>query len=148
LLLAAFGISSGFYDNSQSINTSSNYQKAMQTIDASEYAARFSTRSELTVKDHNYITADSWIKLSFMDGYNYPFSRGYFKRYEDTTKPREMCTLWMISQPNTPEGQKCFADLGVSFVMVNPAFDGAQFQKSDSFSKIYSGKEIDIYYLK
>lgn len=146
LLIVTFSISSGFYDNSQSINVSSNYQKAMQTIDASEYAARFSTRSELTVKDHNYITADSWIKLSFMDGYNYPFSRGYFKRYEDETKPREMCTLWMISQPNTPEGQKCLSDLGVSFVMVNPAFDSAQFQKSGEFWQVYSGKEINIYY--
>lgn len=145
-LLLAFSFSNGFYDNSQSINTSSNYQKAMQTIDASQYAAKNSTKSELTVKDHNYITADSWIKLSFMNGYNYPFSRGYFKRYEDTTKPREMCTLWMISEPNTTNGQKCFDDLGVNLVMVNPAFDSAQFQKSNEFWQVYSGKEINIYY--
>jgi asparagine N-glycosylation enzyme membrane subunit Stt3 len=145
-ILFAFMLASGFYDNSQSINTESNYQKAMQTKNASEYAAKYSTESELTVKDHNYLTADSWIKISFMGDYNYPFSRGYFKRYEDTTKPREMCTLWMISEPNTSNGQKCSNDLGVNFVMVNPAFDSAQFQKSEEFWQVYSGKEINIYY--
>ncbi len=145
-MLFAFMLASGFYDNSQSINTESNYQKAMQTKNASEYAAKYSTKSELTVKDHNYLTADSWIKLSFMGDYNYPFSRGYFKRYEDATKPREMCTLWMISEPNTSNGQKCLNDLGVNFVMVNPAFDSTQFQKSEEFWQVYSGKEINIYY--
>lgn len=145
-MLFAFMLASGFYDNSQSINIESNYQKAMQTKNASEYAAKYSTKSKLTVKDHNYLTADSWIKLSFMGDYNYPFSRGYFKRYEDATKPREMCTLWMISEPNTSNGQKCLNDLGVNFVMVNPAFDSAQFQKSEEFWQVYSGKEINIYY--
>lgn len=145
-MLFAFMLASGFHDNSQSINTESNYQKAMQTKNASEYAARYSTKSELTIKDHNYLTADSWIKLSFMGDYNYPFSRGYFKRYEDATKPREMCTLWMISKPNTSNGQKCLNDLGVNFVMVNPKFDSAQFQKSEEFWQVYSGKEINIYY--
>jgi len=146
LLLVSFALANGFYDNSQSIKAQSSYQKAMQTINASDYAAKNSSEKELVVKDHNYITADSWIKLSFMEGYNYPFSRGYFKRYEDTTNPREMCTLWMISEPNTANGQKCFNDLGVNFAMANPAFDSAQFQKSEGFWQVYSGKEINIYY--
>ena len=146
LLLVSFALANGFYDNSQSIKAQSSYQKAMQTINASDYAAKNSSEKELVVKDHNYITADSWIKLSFMEGYNYPFSRGYFKRYEDATNPREMCTLWMISEPNTANGQKCFNDLGVNFAMANPAFDSAQFQKSEGFWQVYSGKEINIYY--
>ncbi len=145
-MIIAFMLSSGLYDNSQSINTESNYQKAMQTMNASEYAAKYSNESELTVKDHNYLTADSWIKLSFMGDYNYPFSRGYFKRYEDETKPREMCTLWMISEPNTANGQKCLNEMGVNFIMINPTFDSAQFQKSEEFWQVYSGDEINIYY--
>lgn len=145
-MLCIFALTNGFYDNSQSLKTQSEYQKAIQTIHASDYLGKNASQKDLVVKDHNYISTDSWMKLSFMNGYNYPFSRGYFKRYEDETKPREMCTLWMISTPNTSEGQKCFNDLGVDFVMVNPQFDSAQFQKSNEFWQVYSGKEINIYY--
>lgn len=145
-LLLAFFLSDGFRDNSQSLNAETNFQKAMQTFDASGYLGKNTTDRDKVVKDHNYLTADSWIKLSFMDGYNYPFSRGFFKRYEDATKPREMCTLWMISEPNTEKGQKCFNDLGVNFVMINPAFDSTQFRKSEEFWQVYSGSEIGIYY--
>lgn len=145
-MLCVFALANGFYDNSQSLSNGTNVQKAMQTFDASAYLGEKTDSSDKVVKDHNYLTADSWIKLSFMDGYNYPFSRGYFKRYEDVTKPREMCTLWMISTPNTAEGQKCFEDLGVNFVVVNPNFDSAQFQKSEDFWQVYSGSEINIYY--
>ena len=148
IILATFFLTNGFYDNSQSLKAQSEYQKAIQTINASDYLGKVSSKSDLVVKDHNYISTDSWMKLSFMNGYNYPFSRGYFKRYEDETKPREMCTLSMISTPNTSEGQKCFSDLGVDFVMVNPRFDSAQFQKSNEFWQVYSGKEINIYYRK
>lgn len=148
LLLFAFLFTSGFYDNSQSINTQSNSEKAVQTFSASEYLASKTNSDDKVLKDHNYITADSWIKLYFNRDYNFPFSRGYFKRYEDVTKPREMCTLRMISEPNTPEGQKCFNDLGVNFLMVNRQFDSAQFQKSDRFWQIYSGENITIYYRK
>lgn len=147
-MLFAFLFTSGFYDNSQSINTQSNFEKAVQTFSASEYLASKTNSDDKVLKDHNYITADSWIKLYFNRDYNFPFSRGYFKRYEDATKPREMCTLWMISEPNTPEGQKCFNDLGVNFLMVNRQFDSAQFQKSERFWQIYSGNEINVYYRK
>lgn len=143
-----FMLTSGFYDNSQSLNSISNYQKAMQTFAASKYLSERVSNKDSVVKDHNYLTADTWMKLYFTRDYNFPFSRGYFKRYEDTTKPREMCTLWMISIPNTQEGQKCFNDLGVNFMMVNPQFDSAQFQKSNEFWQVYSGEEINIYYRK
>lgn len=148
MMLAAFIISSGFYDNSQSINTQSNFEKAVQTFSASKYLASKVNADDKILKDHNYLTADSWIKIYFNRDYNFPFSRGYFKRYEDVTKPREMCTLWMISEPNTLNGQKCLNDLGVNFVMVNPQFDSAQFEKSNDFWKIYSGEEVNIYYRK
>lgn len=147
LMLIAFILTNAFSDNSSSLNVSSNNSEAVQTFDASSYLAKASSSADIIVKDHNYITADSWIKLYFARAYNFPFSRGYFKRYEDVKK-REMCTLWMISTPNMPNGQKCFNDLGVNFVMVNPRFDSAQFRKSPEFWQVYSGKNIAIYYRK
>jgi hypothetical protein len=145
-LIAIFLLSSGFYDNSQSLSAGTNFQRASQTFDASKYLSEKVSEKDSAVKDHNYLVADSWIKLYFMGDYNYPFSRGYLKRYEDATKPREMCTLWMISEPNTDKGQKCFNDLGINFVMINPQFDSAQFQKSSDFWQVYNGTEISIYY--
>ena len=147
-ILCAFMLTSGLYDNSQSINTNSNYPRAMQTFNASEYLSEKVSDQDSIVKDHNYLVADTWMKIYFTRDYNFPFSRGYFKRYEDATKPREMCTLWMISSPNTPEGQKCFNNLGIDFAIVNPQFDSAQFQKSEEFWQVYSGKEIGVYYRK
>lgn len=147
LILIVFILTNAFSDNSGSLNASNNNQEAAQTFDASQYLAKATDKTDLIVKDHNYITADSWIKLYFARAYNFPFSRGYFKRYEDVKK-RETCTLWMISTPNTPNGQKCFNDMGVNFIMVNPRFDSTQFQKSPEFWQVYSGKEINVYYRK
>ncbi len=146
LILFTFFIVGGFYDNSQSLKVAADSGKAVQTFHASNYLAQKTSESDKIVKDHNYITADSWIKLYFMKDYNYPFSRGYFKRYEDPTSPREMCTLWMISTPNLEQGQKCYNDLGVNFVMLNPLYDSAQFIKSKDFDQVYSSDEINIYY--
>ena len=81
-----------------------------------------------------------------MQDYSFPFSRSYFKRYEDPVKKRESCTLQMISSPDSPIGKKCFTGTGVNFVIVNPQFDSAQFEKSDKFWKTYAGDEIAIYY--
>jgi len=145
LLLVAF-IINGFYDNSQSLNAGDNSTEALQTFHASSYLTNSISENDIVLKDHNYITADTWIKLYFMRDYSFPFSRSYFKRYEDLTKKREQCTLQMISGPDSSEGKECFMGTGVNFVMVNPRFDSAQFEKSDKFWRIYAGDEIDIYY--
>ncbi|HCP08802.1 MAG TPA: hypothetical protein DIT25_03335 [Candidatus Moranbacteria bacterium] len=86
------------------------------------------------------------MKLFFMRGYRYPDSRGYFKRYEDLTKPREMCTLWMISNPGGKDAEDCFDETGTRFLMVNPQYDSAQFRKLSNFDQIYSGDKINIYH--
>ncbi len=88
------------------------------------------------------------MKLSFLQGYTYPLSRGYFKRYEDETKPREQCTLWMIAIPNTPKGIQCFDETHVNIIVVNPHFDSVQFKKSDAFSSIYQSNDIAVYVRK
>jgi hypothetical protein len=148
ILLFIFTISSGFFDNAQSLSSASNSKKALQIFAASKYVSEKSSPDDRVLKDHNYLTADSWIKLFFMQDYNYPLSRSFFKRYEDPTKPREMCTLWMISTPNTENGQKCFSDLGINFILLNPNYDSAQFEKTEQFWKVFSGKDIGVYYRK
>lgn len=121
--------------------------QAIQTFHASEYLnQQFGGNKDLIVKDHNYIRADSWMKLYLLQDYNYPFSRGFFKRYEDETKKRELCTLWMISTPNSKEGIKCYNDLGVNTVVVKQSVDGAQFEKSTHFWEVYENDELGIYY--
>ena len=83
-----------------------------------------------------------------MQDYKYPLSRGYFKRYDDITKPREMCTLEMIASPSSEEAQNCFQETGTNLIMINPAYDSAQFKKLTDFDQIYSASKINIYYRK
>jgi hypothetical protein len=148
LIIFTFFIVGGFYDNSQSLLSKTKAQEAIETYHVSDYLVRHNQSSDLILKDHNYIVADSWMKLSFLQGYTYPLSRGYFKRYEDETKPREQCTLWMIAVPNTDKGQKCFEDTGTNIVVVNPHFDSAQFKKSGNFSSIYQSDDIAVFIKK
>ena len=141
----------GIYDNTQSLSTNSNIQPALQTFHASEFLAgqiNSQNSSANFLKDHNYITADAWIKLFFMQDYNFPLSRSYFKRYEDPTKPREMCTLWMISEPSSQRAQQCFDETGTQFIMIDTASDEPQFKNNSEFSKIYQNKSISLFYRK
>ncbi len=137
---------SGLYDNAQSLSSSDNSSQIIQTRSASQYLTDRTNTSDGIIKDHNYLAADSWIKIYFMRGYTYPLSRGYFKRYEDTVNPRENCTLNMISVPNKPEGIKCFESTNTDFVMINPKFDAPQFAKSPDFTPAYIADDIAVYY--
>lgn len=147
-VIGTFFIVGGFYDNSQSLLGKTKSEEAVQTYRISDYLAQHNRSSDLILKDHNYIVADSWMKLSFLQGYTYPLSRGLFGRYEDETKPREMCSLWMIAIPNTDKGQKCFEDTGTNIIVVNPHFDSVQFKKSDDFMSIYQSDDIAAYLRK
>jgi hypothetical protein len=141
----AFIATGGFYDDAQALNTSSSTNKAIQTYAASEYLAAHSTAQDMVLKDHNYLSGDTWIKLFFMRGYNYPLSRGYFKRYEDSAT-REQCTNLMISTPSSQEAQQCFAGTQTDFIMLNPKIDSAQFNRLRNFWQIYSSDEVGIFY--
>jgi len=141
-----FAATNGFIENSQSLNLASSTNKALQTYAASKYLAQNSTEQDVILKDHNYLSGDSWIKLFFMRGYNYPLSRGYFKRYEDETKPREQCTNFMISLPNGPEAKQCFSGTKTDFIMINSKIDSGQFTKLREFWRIYSSDEVGIFY--
>jgi hypothetical protein len=145
VLLLTLAVTGGFFDNGQTLLDKGKAQETLQTFAASKYLNQHHQPEDLILKDHNYITADAWMKLFFLKGYTYPLSRGYFSRYEDETSDREQCTLWMISIPNTPRGEQCFREVGVNIVVVNPHFDSTQFKKAKDFSLVYSSNDIAIY---
>lgn len=145
-ILIIFLATNGLYDNAISLNSSSSSSPALQTYAASKYVAENSDDKDVVLKDHNYLSGDSWIKLYFMRGYNYPFSRGFFKRYQDETKPREQCTNLMISVPNNPTAQKCFEGTGTNFIMIDPKMDSAQFRRMDDFWQVYSADAIGVFH--
>ena len=142
----SFIATNGFYDNALALNANSSADKALQTYTASEYLSEHSDTKDMILKDHNYLAGDSWIKLFFMKGYNYPLSRGYFKRYEDETKSREQCTNFMISAPEGSEARQCFAGTHTDFIMINPKMDSAQFIRAKEFWQIYAGDNVGIFY--
>ncbi|NCA94268.1 MAG: hypothetical protein EOM84_03730 [Sphingobacteriia bacterium] len=140
----------GFYDNNQSLSDNEKNQRALQTYHLSDFladrliSAENSTSTNI-LKDHNYISADAWMKLFFMQDPNFPLSRGYFKRYEDPTKPREMCTLWMISEPASERAARCFEGTGVEYIVVDTTVDGPQFVNNPDFDKIYESPSLSIF---
>ncbi len=150
ILVFSMPIFSGYYDNSQSLSDGQKSQKSLQTFHLSKFLAthlEFNANSNVAnvLKDHNYISTDSWMKLFFMQDYNYPFSRGFFKRYEDPTKPREMCTLWMISEPSSQRAKQCFLDTQTKYVIVDTSVDGPQFKTNPDFFKIYESDSLSIF---
>lgn len=145
-VLVAFIFVDGLRDSAQAFKKKEDLSPIAQTFNAATYLTDNTTSTDILLKDHNYISADSWIKLFFMQGYKYPLSRGYFKRYDDVTKPREMCTLAMIASPAGEQAQNCFQETGTNFIMVNPVYDSAQFKKLTEFDQVYSTSKINIYH--
>ena len=145
-ILMSFIATDGLYDNALSLNTANSSKNALQTYAASDYLSHIVSPNDIVLKDHNYLSGDSWIKLFFMKGYNYPLSRGYFKRYEDETKTREQCTNFMISVPNGPDAKQCFAGTHTDFIMIDPKMDSTQFTHSKEFWQVYSAQDVGIFY--
>jgi hypothetical protein len=148
LVVLTFVLIGGISDSANAFKTTPASSRMIETFAVSRYLVGKTDSSERIIKDHNYLTADSWMKLYFMRGYKYPLSRGYFKRYEDQNNNREKCTLYMISNPGGADAEKCFLETSVDFLVVNPAYDSAQFQKLDNFNEIYKSDNVAAYYRK
>lgn len=144
-LVFLYLFTSGLFDANQSLGTPPSGKKTVEAFAISRYLAERTDSEDAIVKDHNYVPADSWMKVFFMRDYNYPFTRGLFFRY-DGAKKREQCTLWMISAPNSPDAKKCFNEIGVDFIVVNPNYDSAQFRDAQRFWRVYSSNNVDAYY--
>lgn len=145
-IFLSFVATSGLYDNAMALNETGSASKALQTYNAATYLTARSDSKDMILKDHNYLAGDAWIKIFTMRGYNYPLSRGYFKRYEDETKKREQCTNFMISTPNTSDAQQCYAGTGTDFIMINPKADSLQFERSKEFWKIYAADDVAVFF--
>lgn len=149
MILLTFVLVSGLSDSAQAFKKQDNLVQTNETFSASTYLSKNTTMADNILKDHNYITADSWIKLFFMRGYKYPLSRGYFKRYEESgNRTNDICTLDMISNPGGDQAKKCFSDTKTNFLMVNPAYDSGQFQRLSDFDQVYMSNDVAIYYKK
>ncbi|PID52156.1 MAG: hypothetical protein CR972_03375 [Candidatus Moraniibacteriota bacterium] len=147
-----YAFATGMRDNSTSMNDMPKTNSALQTFHAGHYANKaFGKNAENNdywmIKDHNYITADTWLKVFFAHDYSYPLSRSYFKRYE-TNPNRERCTLHMISSPESPEAQSCFTNLSTKIILVNTEQDASQFLHSENFYRIYQNNELSLFVRK
>lgn len=145
IVLFAYSITSGSADNGRTLLSAQKADGAVQTFAASQFLSERIRPDDIILKDHNYLSADSFMKLFFMRDYGFPLSRGYFKRYE--APGHEQCSLIMITSPNTPSGERCFAETGTDIIVINPLFDRAQFEKSPRFSRVYSSPLIHAYSL-
>ncbi|HLN19214.1 MAG TPA: hypothetical protein VK255_03535, partial [Patescibacteria group bacterium] len=148
-ILLIFVLVTGLNDSAQAFKKQGELTELNETFAVSQYLAKNTTTSDKILKDHNYITADSWMKLFFMRGYRYPESRGFFSRYETQgSRSGEICSLVMISNPNGDDAKKCFSESGTNFLVVNPNYDAPQFQKLPDFNQIYISNDIAAYYKK
>ncbi len=143
---------SGLRDNATSLNSAPKTNKALQTFHVGKYANdKFGDKARNNnlwmVKDHNYITSDTWIKVFFANDYSFPLSRSYFKRYE-THPDREICTREMISAPKTALAKECFNNLNVHAILVNTNEDAGQFNSSADFYRIYQNNELSLFIRK
>ncbi|HPN96651.1 MAG TPA: DUF1616 domain-containing protein [Candidatus Moranbacteria bacterium] len=149
VLTLAFIFTTGLLDSVQAFKKQEGFKELNQTYNASSYLSKNTTEKDIILKDHNYITGDAWMKLFFMRGYKYPQSRGFFSRYEEQgSRSSDLCTLVMISNPNSDEAQKCFSETKTDFLVVNPKYDSPQFQRLVGFDQIYMSDDIAVYYRK
>ncbi|MFZ5982227.1 MAG: hypothetical protein ACOYS2_01465 [Patescibacteria group bacterium] len=148
LLVFSALLLSGIYDSLVSFKDQKKEAQLFELQSASKYLASVSGEEDMILKDHNYITGDTWVKLFLMRGYRYPLSRSYFSRYEDEFNPREMCTLYMITEPGSKRSEECFSETGTNFVMVNPLYDESQFRRLSNFDEVFSSSGVAVFYRK
>jgi len=139
----------GIRDNATSMNDTPKTNEALQTFHAGDYTSKVFKKQIQNgnfwiVKDHNFITSDTWLKVFYAYDYSLPLSRSYFKRYE-THPNRETCTLEMISNPKSEFAQNCFKNLNIKAVIVNTDEDAGQFLNNDSWNRIYQNNELSVF---
>jgi len=139
---------SGFAGDANYLKSNGSGEKAEQTFQASRYLASKIDKKDILISDHIYLFADSWIKLFFMRGYDFPLYRANLDRYENGVDKNEFCSRDMISNPGGELSRQCFSDLGVDFAIVNKKTDSAQFRRLENFWQVFSNDEVNIYYRK
>ncbi len=152
LLVFIFICTTGLRDNATSMNAAPQTNSALQTFHAGNYASKafknkISDGNFWMVKDHNYITSDTWLKIFFAYDYSFPLSRAFFSRYE-SNPDRETCTLDMISVPGSATAQECYNNLHIGAVLISTEQDAGQFLRNTQFSRIYQNDELSLFIRK
>ena len=141
-----FVITNGLADSADAFKARNQFQEATETFHSAQYLAQATDPAkDVILKDHVNIYGDAWYKLFFMKDYKYPLSRGNLSRYDDPTKPREMCTRDMISSPQSAQALKCYSETGVNYVAVNAQIEGKSFEAYPEFSKVYGSNYISVF---
>ncbi len=145
IIVLGTGIISGLSDISNFYEENSENKTISQVFAGSEFLAEKTEDSDIIIKDHIYMPADTWMKLFLMREYKNPLSRSFLKRYNDPTKNRETCTRDMIAIPDSPVGQSCFKEYETNYVFLKKGYDNQQFENSSNFSKIFSSEDVVIF---
>jgi len=139
------GVISGLSDLSESyLEKREKFDKTVETFRASEYLYQTVPEKDKILKDHIYLTGDTWIKNFLMRGYEEPLSRSLMKRY-DPINNRETCTRDMVAIPESEIAEKCFAETEVRFIILRNGYDTKKFEESANFSKIFHTREVIIF---
>lgn len=146
-ILILFSLSSGFFDDGEYRDKYSptDTSQAFAIRTASQYLAERIAPADWIVQDHINLRGDSWTKLYFKRDYNFPLFRALLVRYENNDRS-EKCTLWMISDPTTPDSRRCFEELNVRYTLVDPRTDAAQFEKDSTFWKVFDTDKAVVFY--
>lgn len=147
VLFLLFFFYGGTSDNQHYVNALTYENSHMRSVhEGARFLRSHIPKEDNIVHDHINIIGDSWIKLEFMKGYNYPFYRAHLFRYDRVTDRQEKCTLYSVTSPNSPEAIDCRDALNLRAFYVDETFDGIAFEKSDAFNRVYSNGLQSVYY--
>jgi len=144
VLIVGF-VAGGWRDNAQLLKQN-NEGDARELHRVASYLGEHYRDLDATVMyDHIHIDGGSWMKLYFMEDYNYPFYRALLFRYDRATDKSERCTLDVFTYPDTDEARKCFENLNISALAMNEVETGKAFREDSRFTRVYAGENISVY---
>ncbi|MBD3238098.1 MAG: hypothetical protein GF332_00465 [Candidatus Moranbacteria bacterium] len=135
----------GFADSLSYYKKETQFKDVMQTFHASRYLERSTNIQDVILKDHANLVADTWIKFFLLRGYDYVLSRTFDYKYKDPTSNRDKCPFIMATSPDSTQGQECFQENQVGFIILRKGFDNYFFEKSINFSKIYESPSVVVF---
>ncbi len=147
MVLFFFVAVEGIPNNIASLRDAPAAEEAVQTFHTARYIGAHLPQDQWALKDHNYITADTWMKIFMPRDYSNPLSRAFFARYESQPR-RENCTREMITNPHTELAKVCFDNLSIGPIAVDTKEDGVSFSDQAKFTKVYENNEVSVFWRK
>lgn len=138
-------VSGGWRDNAELLERNDEGSARELHRVATYLGENYRDTEKVVMYDHIHIDGGSWMKLYFMEDYNYPFYRALLFRYDRATDKSERCTLDVFTYPTTSQAQKCFQDLNISALAMNEVETGKAFREDVRFTRVYAGENISVY---